>query len=99
MDAKIFAKILSGRLAQVLEDLVDINQTGFMPGEVTDINIRHLFLNLFIPHDNPVSRVIASLDPEKAYDLVKWPSSLWVWPQISLLVPLQELKINVVPYR
>lgn len=76
VDAKIFAKILANRLSQVIEDLVDINQTGFMPGKGTGINIRRLFLNTSIAHDNQGSRVIASLDAEKAFDLVEW-TYLW----------------------
>lgn len=32
-----------------------------MPGKGIDINIRQLFLNLSIPHDNPGIRVIASI--------------------------------------
>lgn len=76
VDAKIFTKILANRLTQVIEDLVDIDQTGFMPGKGTDINIRRLFLNTAIAHENIGSRVIASLYAEKAFNSVEWPY-LW----------------------
>lgn len=50
-----------------------------MPGKGTDINIRRLYLNPTIPHDNQCSRVIASLDAEKAFESVEW-SHLWEVP-------------------
>lgn len=76
VNAKIFAKILAICLSHVIEDLNRIDQTGFMPGKGTDINIRCLFLNFTIPHDNPGTRVIASLDAETAFDSVEW-TYLW----------------------
>lgn len=56
-----------------------------MPGKSTDINIRCLF---FEPIPNNVSsRVVASLDAEKAVDLVEW-AYFWVWSYISALGPV-----------
>lgn len=43
-----------------------------MPGKGTDINIRHLFLNLSLTHDNTGTRMLASLDAEKVFDSVEW---------------------------
>lgn len=57
----------------MIEDLVDVDQTGLMPGKATDINIRHLYLNLSILHDNSGSKIIASFDAVKAFDSVEWP--------------------------
>lgn len=68
VDAKIFAKVLANCLSQVIKDLVDIDKTGFIPGKRTDI--RRLYLNLLVTHDNQGSRVIASLDAEKAFDSI-----------------------------
>lgn len=76
VDAKVFAKVLAIRLSHVIEDLIGIDQMGFMPGKGTDINIPRLFLNLTISHDNAGSRVIASLDAEKVFDSVEW-NFLW----------------------
>lgn len=50
-DAKLLAKILALSLATVIEDLIQ-DQTGFMLGKGTDINIRRLFFNLDTAHDN-----------------------------------------------
>lgn len=55
-------------VSTVIEGLIHIDQTAFMLCKGTDINMRHLFLNLCNPHDNPGARVIASLDAEKAFD-------------------------------
>lgn len=63
-----------------------------MPGKGTDINIRRLFLNLDTSRDNGGTRVIASLDAEKAFDigrvgvLVGGPEALWIWPMVSTMV-------------
>lgn len=48
----------------------------FMPGEGTDINISCLFLNLSLMHDNCGTKVVASLDAKKSFDLVEW-EYLW----------------------
>lgn len=72
MDAKVLAKVLAVRLAGVISDLVHEDQTGFMPGKGTDINIRWLFLHLSLTHDQTGSRVVASLDAKKAFDSVEW---------------------------
>lgn len=75
-DAKLLAKVLANRLTQVLDELIHVDQTGFMPGKGTEINLRRLFLNMSTTHDNIDSRVIASLDAEKAFDSVEW-GYLW----------------------
>uniref|UniRef100_A0A803K361 Reverse transcriptase domain-containing protein n=1 Tax=Xenopus tropicalis TaxID=8364 RepID=A0A803K361_XENTR len=75
-DVKIFAKILALRLRGVIRDLVHPDQTGFMPARATDINIRRLFNNLCVRHQNSGTRVVVALDTEKAFDTVYWPY-LW----------------------
>lgn len=55
----------------VLQEIIHVDQTGFMPKKGTNINIRRLFLNLSVSHTNSRRRVFASLDTEKAFNLVK----------------------------
>lgn len=68
-DLKILAKVLATKLVKILPDLVDIDQTGFMPGKSTDINLRRVVTHLQLPHSLSQTRVIA-LDIEKAFDMV-----------------------------
>lgn len=79
VDAKILAKILANIISGVLEEVVHADQTGFMPGKGTDVTPRRLFLNLSITRANSGSRVIASLDTEKALDSVEW---IFLWESL-----------------
>uniref|UniRef100_A0A803JZM0 Reverse transcriptase domain-containing protein n=1 Tax=Xenopus tropicalis TaxID=8364 RepID=A0A803JZM0_XENTR len=105
-DAKILAKILASRLAQVMPDLIHPDQTGFMSGKTTDINLRRLFFNLQTIHDNAGSRVVLSLDSAKAFDSVEW-TYLWAvlskfgfgpnfikWIRMLYLKPTAKVKAN-----
>uniref|UniRef100_A0A803JLI9 Reverse transcriptase domain-containing protein n=1 Tax=Xenopus tropicalis TaxID=8364 RepID=A0A803JLI9_XENTR len=47
-----------------------------MPSKTTDINIRHLFTNLSISHENTGNRIVVALDTAKAFDTVQW-QYLW----------------------
>lgn len=51
VDAKILAKVLATRLSRVISSLIHPDQTGFIPGKSTAINLRRLYLNLQIPSD------------------------------------------------
>lgn len=73
--AKIFAKVLANWLSLVIEDLVDVDQTGFMPEKGTNINVTTIFRALIVMGTDKF-RVIASLDAGKAFDSVEW-SYLW----------------------
>lgn len=71
-DLKILTKILATRLPKVISSLVDIDQTGFMPGKSTDTNLRRIFTHLRLPHACQSTRVLVSNDIEKAFDSVDW---------------------------
>lgn len=70
---KILAKIIAGRLQTVILNLVNADQTGFIPGRCAQMNVRRLFLNLQARHDNSWTGLLASLDTKKAFDSVEWP--------------------------
>lgn len=71
VDTKILAKVLATRLSTMISSLIHQDQTGFIPGKSTAINLRRLYLNLQIPSDYQGSRVICSLDADKAFDSVE----------------------------
>lgn len=75
-DIKIFAKILAARLNKVIVKLIRFDQSGFMPGRTTSINIRRLFLNLQAPMEQDDERAVLSLDAAKAFDCLEW-QYLW----------------------
>lgn len=88
---KIFAKVLASRLFSVIEDLIHVDQTGFMPGKGMDINVRRLFLNLSEPHDNPGTRVIArrrkGVRLSQTGISVGNPDEIWIWSKVHTLAP------------
>lgn len=71
-DIKILAKILARRLNSVILSLIHPDQTGFMPGKSTALNLRRLFMNTQAVHEDVGSRVIVSLDAAKAFDSIEW---------------------------
>lgn len=73
-DAKIYAKILAGRLEKVIPTIVSPDQTGFIKNRHSFFNIRRLLNILYCPPptESSTTEVILSLDAEKAFDRVEW---------------------------
>lgn len=71
-DYNILANILAGRLNAVILSIIHNDQTGFMPGKSTLINIRRTQLinqlRVFVSE----SRVLTSLDSARAFNSVEW---------------------------
>lgn len=69
------AKLLVTRLNGVITALVQPDQSGFMPGRGTDINIRRLFTHVDLAGEGDMG-LVAALDAEKVFDSVEW---LFLW--------------------
>lgn len=70
IDYKIFATILAKRLENIIPELIDTDQTGFVKNRQTHDNVRRA-LHL-IGHMKTIESVALSLDAEKAFDAVRW---------------------------
>lgn len=91
---------------KVLPSLINIDQTGFMPGKSTDINIRRVFTHVQLPPDETVSRVLVTLYIEKAFDTVQWNYMMKVlelfgfgpvfrkWIDLLYRTPMAYIKLN-----
>lgn len=96
-DFKILTKLLTTRLQPLLPSIIETDQTGFMANRATDVNLRRLFTNIHTQHLNEGSRVVASLDIEKAFDTVEWP---FLWEVLRRMgFPLLFIKWMKVLYR
>lgn len=70
VDAHFLAKALAGCLSTVITALVHADQSGFMLGRGTDINIRRHLIHVSRANgDGP--KVVAFLDVEKSFDSVE----------------------------
>jgi len=69
-DAKIVTKALAGRMAKVMDSVIDTNQTAYVPGRSVMDNIRcNMFLKKHCER-RKVDAVLISLDAKKAFDSV-----------------------------
>lgn len=76
VDAKLFTTVLANHLNSLILSLVHGDQTGFMPGKGTDINIHRLYTIVDHLKDASSTGIVASLDAEKAFESVEW-ALLW----------------------
>lgn len=72
-DVKILAEVLGQRLNEVSTTDVRSDQTGFISGRSTFINLCRLFTNMQATHDAMGSRVVLALDTHMAFYSVEWP--------------------------
>ena len=71
-DVKIISKVLATRINSVISDIISADQTGFMRGRHSFVNIRRLLNVVHSPASGVAPEVVVSLDAEKAFDRVEW---------------------------
>lgn len=75
IDYRLYALILAKRLEDIIPNLIDTDQTGFVKYRQTQDNMRRpLYLVDHIKNSDTES-VVISLDAEKAFDSVRWQYS------------------------
>ena len=69
-DYKILTKGIANRLRVVLPDIIDSDQTGFLPGRYIGENVR-LALDM-IDYKNDLPGLMFLIDFRKAFDKIEW---------------------------
>ncbi len=72
VDVKILAKILASQLNTLISHIISSDQTGFVRGRHSFINICRLLNVVHSPASRDTPEAVVSLDAEKAFDRVKW---------------------------
>lgn len=72
LDLKIFTKILATRLAQHLQQLIHLDQVGFIPSrEARDSTTKVLNL-LYVTRSRKIPCIFLNTNAEKAFNRVSW---------------------------
>lgn len=72
LDYRLFASIIARRLENIVPDLIDEDQTGFLKTRQTQDNVRRALHLLEHMNKNKDESIVLSLDAEKAFDSVSW---------------------------
>ena len=71
-DYKIIAKCLALRLKKVLQEIINSDQTGFLPGRYIGENIRLVLDMIDFTNTTNLPGLIFLADFEKAFDILEW---------------------------
>lgn len=83
IDLKIFTKVLSMRLSELIPSLVHLDQVGFVPSrEARDNTIKAINL-IHAARVRQTPLLLLSTDAEKAFDRVSWPFLIETLHQIG----------------
>jgi hypothetical protein len=69
-NSKIITKAISLRTSKVLDSIIDLSQTAYVPGRSVADNLRSNFFYKNYCFKNDVDAVFISLDAKKAFDSV-----------------------------
>lgn len=72
-DHKIITSIIANRWKDIVPDIVDNNQCGFIPGRFLSNNIRRTLNIIDYAQNNDINLLLLTLDAEKAFDQLLWP--------------------------
>lgn len=92
----------------MIPNIIDPDQTGFIPGRQSFYNMQRLFNVLYSSHSPRHPEIVVSLDAEKAFDRVEWEylftvlkkfgfgSAFISWVKIIYSSPLASVCTNLV---
>uniref|UniRef100_A0A3B1IMJ8 Reverse transcriptase domain-containing protein n=1 Tax=Astyanax mexicanus TaxID=7994 RepID=A0A3B1IMJ8_ASTMX len=72
IDYRLFASILAIRLEDIIPDLIDTDQTGFVKNRHTQDNVRRTLYLIEHMKNSHTDSLVLSLDAEEAFDSVRW---------------------------
>lgn len=106
VDFKILSKILARRLEKILPNIINVDQSGFVVGRNSCINMRRLLNIIQLSHQQKLTSMVIGLDAEKAFDRVEWPflfsaldtfglgETFCSWVKLLYSRPLAAVRIN-----
>lgn len=72
IDAKLLASILAARIGPLMDDIIDPDQSGFVPTRQGGDNTKRLLHLIERVHRKREEACLLSIDAEKAFDRVNW---------------------------
>jgi len=72
VDAKIASKVIAERMKRLLPDLINNNQSGYIPGRSIGENIRSILDIMDYTKATNLPGVLLFIDFEKAFDSLEW---------------------------
>lgn len=75
---KIFAKMLTSRLQQEIPKLINLDQTGFIKGQLISENFIYALELVQCYHKHKLPTLVLKLDFAKAFDSVNWTSVMLI---------------------